>query len=70
MKNNEMNLVPEEEKQYSDHVEMFELANKIKRTYGLDISNGPRLRDILFSKLSLEEESHPPIRPEGASMHA
>jgi hypothetical protein len=58
MKNNEMNLVIEEDK-YRDHIEVFELNNRLTRTYALDISDGPKLADILFRRINIEEESHP-----------
>ena len=60
MKNNEMNLMVEDEK-YRDHIEVFELNNKLTRTYALEISDGPKLIDILFKKINLEDESHPVI---------
>lgn len=64
-----MNLVKEEVK-YSDHVEVYELNNKLIRTYALDISDGPKLRDLLFKKFNVEEESHSyNHKNEGVSLH-
>jgi len=57
MKNTEMNYVDDIVK-YSDHIEVFELNNKLTRTYALDIKDGPKLFDILFKKIDLDEESH------------
>jgi hypothetical protein len=69
MKNNELNLVIEEVK-YRDQVEVFELNNKLTRTYALDISDGPKLADILFKRINIEEESHPEIlRHKNADHH-
>lgn len=58
MRNNEMNLVIQDAK-HQDHIEVFELNNKLNRTYALDIKDGPKLKDLLFKKINLEEESHP-----------
>ena len=52
-----MNFVDDEVK-YSDHIEVFELNNKLTRTYALDITDGPKLRNILFKKIDAEENSH------------
>ena len=35
------------------------MNNKLNRTYALDIKDGPKLKDLLFKKINLEEESHP-----------
>ena len=68
MKNNEMNLVIEEDK-YRDHIEVFELNNKLTRTYALDISDGPKLSSILFKRINIEEESHPIVAKHKNSDH-
>lgn len=33
------------------------MNNKMNRTYALDIADGPKLTDILFRKINLEDES-------------